>query len=110
MLAATASCNGGTVDDVRTRKLGGGGAVDHLQLTVPRARALAIVAQPMEGPETLKQDIALQSRDGTIADVYATERMNQFVVVGLASGNTTLEVLDSSGAATGVEFTVVVSP
>ena len=110
MVAAIASCNAGTVDDVRTRKLGGGGTVRDLQLIVPRGRALAFVAQPMEGQETLKQDIALESRDETVAKIYGTEEMNQFVVVGVANGSTSLDVIDSTGGSTGVEFTVSVTP
>ena len=86
-----------------------GGKVTNTSLGVPAGRALAFVAQPMNGEETLKQDITLPSADDSVAEVLGTEKMNQFVLVGHSAGHTTLTVTNEAGQPTSIIIDVEVT-
>ncbi len=112
--AAGLSCSHSPVDDVLTAPIvvpAPNGDLSDLSITVPQGRALAFVAQPMNGTETLKQDITLESADQSVAEAFSTTTMNHFVVTGVSLGSTTLSVHDESGSRSPVELTVeVVTP
>ena len=113
LVVLAAGCAEDPVDDVLTAPLfvPPKGAVQGLALVVPRGRALAFVGQPMGRGETLKTQIRLESADAAVAAVEPTIEMNQFVVMGLSVGTTTLRVKDESGAdATPTLRVEVVSP
>jgi hypothetical protein len=114
LAALAAGCSEGPVDDLQTAALfvPPNGSLQGLQIVVPRGRALAFVAQPLgEEGETLKTRIRLESADGSVAVAEPTIEMNQFVVLGLNVGTTTLRVTDESGGdATPTLRVEVVSP
>src|ERR1043165_4825645 len=103
----------GPVDDVVTAPLfmPPKSILQDQQITLPRGRALAFVAQPMGRGETLKLRIVLASEDPKIADVEKTVEMNQFVVVGVNVGKTRLTVAEEGGQPSSPTFDVeVVEP
>jgi len=108
-----AGCSEGPVDDIQTASLfvPPNGSLEGLEIVVPRGRALAFIAQPLGEGETLRTRIQLESADGTVAVAEPTIEMNQFVVLGLNVGTTTLRVKDESGQeATPTLSVQVVSP
>jgi hypothetical protein len=113
LLVLPAGCAEGPVDDVITASLfvPPRGSIGGLEVVVPKGRVIAFVAQPMGAGETLKTRISLESADTTIAVAEPTTKMNQFVVVGLEVGTTTLLVKEENGqTATPTLSVEVVSP
>ncbi len=107
------SCGHSLVDDVVTKSvfLPPKGDLRDLSITVPQGRALAFIAQPMNGIETLKQDINLESADRTVAQAFPTTTMNHFVVTGVSVGMTELSVYGEDGTPSPVVLEVeVVAP
>jgi len=105
-------CASPDVERIVTRELAVpvGGAVSDIAVIVPRGRAIAFVAQPMNGDETLKEDIDLQPFDPTICSVWDLQEKNQFVVIGLNEGVTDMEIIDEAGLAAPVLLRVQVTP
>jgi len=108
---ALGGCTGPPVTSIVTAALSlpTGGKLTNTSLTVPAGRALGFVAQPMNGEETLKQDITLPTADDQVAEALATETMNQFVLVGRGAGHTVLSVQNESGQLTSIQLDVEVT-
>jgi hypothetical protein len=88
-----------------------GAALDGTFALIPKGRVMAFIAQPLNGRETLKQDIVIEPVDEAIARVAPTSAMNQFVLIGVGIGTTELEVFDENGVLAAPRFSVeVVSP
>jgi hypothetical protein len=85
-----------------------GAALDGTFALIPRGRVMAFIAQPLNGRETLKQDITIQSIDESVAQVMPTTEMNHFVLIGVGFGVTELEVFDESGLPAQPRFSVEV--
>lgn len=105
--------SGGPIDDFITAPLfvPPNGSLADQALVVPRGRALAFVAQPVGGRETLKVRVTLTATDESVAHVDKTVEMNQFVLTGIAAGKTELTVRDEDGQTATPRFTVeVVEP
>lgn len=112
LVASLGGCASPEVERIITRTLAipVGGAVSDVAVMVPRGRAIAFVAQPMNGDETLKEDIDLRPMDPTICSVWDLQEKNQFVVVGLEEGVTDLEIIDEAGLPAPVLLRVQVTP
>ncbi len=86
-----------------------GGSLEDLIIRVPQGRSLAFVGQPMNGFETLKDDITLESDRPDIARAFSTPEMNDFTVIGVDTGLTALRVIDNSGQVTSTLLSVQVT-
>ncbi len=86
-----------------------GGTLDGRTITLAKGRTIAFVGQPMNEQETLKQTITLASLDESVARAFSLEEMNHFAVVGVETGDTTLNVIDGDGNRSSITFTVTVT-
>jgi hypothetical protein len=85
-----------------------GSALDGTFALVPRGRVMAFIAQPLNGRETLKQQITIESIDENVARVLPIDEMNHFVLIGVDNGVTELEVFDENGMLAVPRFSVEV--